>query len=175
MCPAFAAHAVYSIQLPDRVLHLVDRPLLMGIVNVTPDSFAELTRTLDPEVAIDVALRMEEDGADIIDIGGESTRPGADPVSAEEETARILPVIRALARRLSLPISVDTYKAAVARAAIDAVASIVNDVSGLRHDPSLPGVVAESGAALVLMHSRGRPKRMHEQAVYQDLVAEVAA
>ena len=145
----------------------------MGILNVTPDSFAERSPTLDPAAALDAALRMESDGADLIDIGGESTRPGAELVSVEEELGRVLPVLRALAARLRIPLSVDTTKAAVARAAIDAGAAIVNDVSGLTRDRALAAVVAATGAALVLMHSRGLPATMHADAVYEDVVADV--
>jgi dihydropteroate synthase len=160
--------------LPDRVLHLGERPLVMGILNVTPDSFADPESRLDPAAALEAALRMEADGADIIDIGGESTRPGALPVSEAEERARILPVLDRLAGRLQLPVSVDTYKAGVARLAIDAGASIVNDVSGLRYDWSLARVVAESGAALVLVHTRGRSKTMYREALYDDVAADIA-
>jgi len=155
----------------------------MGVVNVTPDSFsnappaasdvpegAELT---DPARAIETALRMEADGADLIDIGGESTRPGAQPVSTRDELSRVLPVIKGLAGRLLTPISVDTYKAEVAAAALDAGAAIVNDISGLRYDPELARVVAGRGAALVLMHMRGRPQTMYREAVYQDLIGEI--
>jgi dihydropteroate synthase len=145
----------------------------MGILNVTPDSFAEAAPTLDPSAAVDAALRMEDDGADIVDIGGESTRPGARPVDAREESSRILPVIERLAGRLRIPISVDTYKASVARAALNAGASIVNDVSGLKFDPALGEAVAASGAALVLMHTRGRPRSMNDEAVYGDVVIDV--
>jgi dihydropteroate synthase len=120
-------------------------------------------------------MEMEARGADLIDVGGESTRPGADPLSARDELARVLPVITGLAGRLRIPLSIDTYKADVARAALDAGASLVNDVSGLRHDPPLGRVVAEHGAAIVLMHTRGRPKTMDSDAVYDDVVAEVAA
>jgi dihydropteroate synthase len=126
-------------------------------------------------VAIAAAQQLEADGADILDLGGESTRPGADPVPADEELARILPVLRAIAPRLRIPISVDTRKAAVARAALEAGAVMINDVSGLSHDPALAAVVAEAGAALVLMHSRGDPKTMGERAGYRDLVGEIAA
>ena len=118
---------------------------------------------------------MEADGADLIDIGGESTRPGAEPVSADEELARVLPVIRGLAGRLTIPMSVDTYKAAVARAAIEAGAAIVNDVSGLRYEPALAGVASDLGAALIVMHTRGRSKTMYAEAVYDDLTGEIAA
>jgi dihydropteroate synthase len=166
----------YTIPLPTgRVLRLGERCLVMGILNVTPDSFAESSSRLDPQVAIDAALRLQQDGADLIDIGGESTRPGAEPVSANEELARILPVVRALAGRLAVPMSVDTYKASVARAAIEAGAAMVNDVSALRNDPEMARVVAGTGAALVLMHTRGSSKTMYAEAVYEDVVGEVIA
>jgi dihydropteroate synthase len=145
----------------------------MGILNVTPDSFAESPHLIDPAAAVDVALRMAADGADLIDVGGESTRPGADPVSADDELARILPVIDGLTRQLNLPISIDTYKSSVARAALDAGAVMVNDVSGLRFDPALADVAAERGSALVLVHTRGRSKTMYAEAVYEDVAAEV--
>ena len=147
----------------------------MGILNVTPDSFADAESRLDPGRALDAALRMEADGADLIDVGGESTRPGADTLPAGEELARVVPVLRRLKGRLRVPISIDTTSADVARAALDLGAGIVNDVSGLRRDPALAPLVAELGAALVVMHSRGRPKSMYAQALYQDVVAEVAA
>jgi dihydropteroate synthase len=147
----------------------------MGILNITPDSFAERAVRLIPDAAKDAALRMEAEGADLIDIGGESTRPGAEPVAADEEMARILPVIRSLAGTIRVPISVDTYKAEVARAALDAGAALVNDVSGLRYDPRLADVVAERGAGLVLMHLRGRSRQMYANADYRDLLDEVAA
>jgi dihydropteroate synthase len=146
----------------------------MGIINLTPDSFAEAAALTSVAEAVAAALRMEGDGADILDVGGESTRPGADPVPAEEECARVLPVVRALAARTRLPISVDTYKAAVAREALAAGAVVVNDVSGLKYDPPLARVVAEAGAALVLMHTRGRSKTMYQDAAYDDVVADVA-
>jgi dihydropteroate synthase len=147
----------------------------MGILNVTPDSFAERAPRLAPAAATDAALQMEAEGADLIDIGGESTRPGAEPVSASEEMARVLPVIRALAGKLRIPMSVDTYKAEVARAAVDEGAALVNDVSGLRYDPALADVVAERRAALVLMHTRGRSRDMYADAEYRDLLGEIAA
>jgi dihydropteroate synthase len=147
----------------------------MGILNVTPDSFAETSSRLDPAVAIDAALRMEADGADLIDVGGESTRPGAEPLAAEEELARVLPVVRGLAGRLRIPVSVDTYKAEVARAALETGAAIINDVSGLRYDAALAAVAAERGAALVLMHTRGRSRTMYAEAVYDDLMEEIGA
>jgi dihydropteroate synthase len=147
----------------------------MGILNVTPDSFADSGLHLDPDVAVASALQMEADGADVIDIGGESTRPGADPVSADEELSRVMPVLNGLQGRLGVPISIDTSKADVARAAIDGGAAMVNDVSGLRHDPSLAAVVARTGAALIVMHTRGSSKTMYAEAEYGDVVAEVIA
>jgi dihydropteroate synthase len=156
------------------VLALGERPLVMGILNVTPDSFAEAERFVDPARAVEVALRMEADGADLVDVGGESTRPGAEPVGAAEEARRVLPVVEALRERLRIPISVDTYKASVADAALGAGAAIVNDVSGLLYDADLAGVVAAHRAALVLMHTRGRPASMYAEAQYGDVAAEVA-
>jgi len=146
----------------------------MGILNVTPDSFAETASTLDPAAAVDAALHMEAAGADLIDIGGESTRPGADAVSADLERARVLPVIERLRTQLRVPMSIDTYKAGVARAAVDAGAAIVNDVSGLLYEPELARAIAPTGAALVLMHTRGRSKTMSAEAEYADVVADVA-
>ena len=172
----FPARRPYTLRLPHgAVLALGERPLVMGILNVTPDSFADAARTLDPARAIDVALRMEADGADLIDLGGESTRPGADPVPADVELARVLPVAVGLVGRLRIPLSIDTYKAAVARAALDAGAAIVNDVTGLGREPDLARVVAERGAALVLMHARGTPRTMDAEAVYGDLMGEIVA
>ena len=166
----------YVIPLPQRdPLVLGERCLVMGILNVTPDSFAESAVKLDPAIAIDAGLRMEAEGADIIDVGGESTRPGGAPVPADEETARVLPVVRALAGRLKVPISIDTYKASVARAAVDAGAALVNDISGLRVDPELGPTAAAAGAALVLMHTRGGPGTMHVEARYDDLIGEIAS
>jgi dihydropteroate synthase len=156
------------------MLRLGDRPLVMGVLNVTPDSFAN-SQALDNDSAVDAALQMEADGADLLDIGGESTRPGATPVSADVELARVLPVIRAVAGRLRIPLSIDTYKASVARASLAEGAAIVNDVSGLRLDELLAGVVAEEGAALILMHSRGRSDDMYARANYADVVDEVTA
>jgi dihydropteroate synthase len=151
----------------------------MGVLNVTPDSFAEPSplvsgRTVDAGRALDLALRMQAEGADVIDVGAESTRPGAEPLPAVEESRRIVPVIRLLAGKLRIPLSVDTYKAEVARAALCEGASIVNDISGLRYEPALASVAAQCGAGLVLMHTRGRSKAMYDDAVYTDLVKEIA-
>ena len=170
----FSPRLHYSVPLAHGgVLELGLRPLVMGILNVTPDSFADADHLTDPGRAVDAALQMEADGADLVDIGGESTRPASVPVSADEEAARVLPVVEALRGRLRIPISVDTYKASVADAAIRAGAALVNDVSGLLYDPALAGVVAAHGAALVLMHTRGRPSAMYAEARYQDVAAEV--
>lgn len=166
-----------SYQIPlarGGALCLGERTLVMGILNITPDSFAE-TAHLDRGAALDLALRMQDEGADLLDVGGESTRPGAAPVSAGDELARVLPVIRALAHRLRIPISVDTYKADVARAALGEGATIVNDISGLRYDPALATAVAEERAILVLTHSRGRSASMYADAHYRDVVSEVTA
>jgi dihydropteroate synthase len=146
----------------------------MAILNVTPDSFADAER-FDTGRAVEAALAMEAAGADIIDLGGESTRPGAIPVDAAEERRRVIPVLRGLAGRLAIPLSIDTYKADVARAAFGEGASIVNDISGLRYDRQMAKTVAQCGAALVLMHTRGRSDDMYAQAAYGDVVADVAA
>ena len=145
----------------------------MGIVNVTPDSFADGGDRLEPARAMDDALGMVDAGADILDVGGESTRPGADPVSAAEELERVLPVVDALTGTAGVPVSIDTYKADVARAALERGATIVNDISGLRYDPALADVVAARGAALVLAHTRGRSREMYREATYVDLAREL--
>jgi dihydropteroate synthase len=154
---------------------LGDRCLVMGILNVTPDSFANARPLHAAADAVAAALRMEADGADLIDVGGESTRPGADPISADEELSRVVPVLHALHGRLGVPISVDTYKADVARAAVAAGAVLVNDVSGLGRDALMGRAVAETGAALILMHARGSSKTMYAEAHYEDVVPEVVA
>ena len=145
----------------------------MGIVNVTPDSFSDGGELFDPQRAIDAAVQMVADGADLLDVGGESTRPGAQPLPESDEKRRVLPVIEALAGRVKVPISVDTYKPGVADAALGAGASIVNDISGLRYEPALAGVVASHRAALVLMHTRGRSFDMYKEAVYHEVIDEV--
>jgi dihydropteroate synthase len=172
----FAPRRAFSIPLPTgHSLELGSRTLVMAIVNVTPDSFADGGVRFDPDVAIRDALAFVEQGADILDIGGESTRPGAAPLPADEEMRRVLPVISAVSRRVHVPVSIDTYKAEVAARALDCGASIVNDVSGLALDGALGQVVAAGRAALVLMHSRGRSSDMYRLAEYRDVAAEVAA
>ncbi|MGH7984815.1 MAG: dihydropteroate synthase [Candidatus Binataceae bacterium] len=150
-------------------------PAVMGVLNVTPDSFSDGGSFLEPSRAIAHGLEMEAAGATIIDIGGESSRPGAHAVSAEIEMARVLPVIKGLARRLTSPISIDTRKAAVARAALEEGAVIVNDISGLQFDRAMLPTVVDTRAALVLMHTRGTPDVMTQLAHYRDVVAEVCA
>jgi dihydropteroate synthase len=147
----------------------------MGIVNVTPDSFGGAGATVDPDRSIARAMQMIADGADILDIGGESTRPGAAPVAADEEWRRVAPVLEGLRGRVSAPISIDTYKADVADRAIGLGAVIVNDISGFLYDPPLADVVARRRAAVVLMHTRGRSRAMYAEADYADPVAEIAA
>jgi dihydropteroate synthase len=147
----------------------------MGILNITPDSFADGGRRLDAGIAIADGEQMLADGADLIDVGGESTRPGAPPLDEREEWRRIEPVIRGLRSRTRAPISVDTYKASIAERAIDLGADIVNDVSALTYDPPIGGVIAQKGVAVILMHTRGRSADMYARAEYTDVVAEVAA
>jgi dihydropteroate synthase len=145
---------------------------LMGVINVTPDSFSDGGLYLDPGAAIAHGEELVRDGAEILDVGGESTRPGAEEVSAEEELRRVEPVVEGLA---GVTVSIDTSKLAVAAAALDAGAEIVNDVTALRHDPEIAGLCAERGAGLVLMHMRGTPRTMQEDPVYEDVVDEVKA
>ncbi|BCJ65972.1 dihydropteroate synthase [Polymorphospora rubra] len=158
--------------MPD--LLRADHPVVMGVLNVTPDSFSDGGRYTDLDAAVRHGVEMREQGADLVDIGGESTRPGADRVDAETETARILPVVRALAD-LGVPMSVDTSRASVAAAALDAGAAVVNDVSGGLADPAMAGVVAAAGCPWVLMHWRGHSKRMRDLARYADVVRDVRA
>jgi dihydropteroate synthase len=151
------------------------RPLVMGIVNVTPDSFSDGGRYAEVEAAVAHACDLVEQGADLLDIGGESTRPGALPVQEQEEMHRLLPVLEQVARRVTVPISVDTTKSRVARSAIEAGASIINDVSALRFDPKMAEVIAASGAGVVLMHMQGTPATMQRAPRYADVVEEVRA
>jgi len=150
-----------------------DRPLLMGIVNVTPDSFFDGGRFLDPQAAVAHAWRLVEEGADLLDIGGESTRPGSVPVDETEERRRLIPVVTAVAKAVSVPISVDTSKAVVAKAAIDAGAVMVNDVTALRGDPAMVDAIVVSGVGVVLMHMQGTPQTMQKAPKYHDVVEEV--
>ncbi|HXV22219.1 MAG TPA: dihydropteroate synthase [Desulfuromonadales bacterium] len=149
------------------------RPLIMGILNVTPDSFSDGGRFCSVESALRRGLELAAEGADLIDVGGESTRPGATPVSAQEEIDRVVPVIEALRREVALPLSVDTSKAAVASASVAAGAEFINDISGLRFDPEMAATAAATGAGLFLMHTRGRPDQMQAETHYADLLGEV--
>ncbi len=156
------------------LLPLAERTCVMGILNVTPDSFSDGGRFADTAVAIEQALRLAADGADIIDIGGESTRPGAAAITAEEEKQRVLPVIEALAGKLTIPISIDTYKADIARAALDAGAALVNDISGFSFDPAMADLVAERGVPVVLMHIKGTPRDMQKNPEYASVMGEIS-
>lgn len=161
-------------QIKDRAIAIGQRTLVMGILNVTPDSFSDGGQFLSLENAIDHGKRMRDEGADLIDVGGESTRPASSgPVSAEEETDRVVPVIIALAKVLDVPISIDTTKSEVAKAALDAGAAIVNDVSALRFDFYIADAAARAGAGLILMHSRGTPATMHRLPPVADIMHEV--
>jgi len=160
-------------QIRQRSHDLARRGMIMGIVNVTPDSFSDGGQFGETQQAVEHALRLVEEGADIIDIGGESTRPGADPVSENEELRRVLPVIETLRRQTTALISIDTFKASVARAALDHGADIINDITGLTGDPQMETVAVESDAGLVVMHMQGRPRTMQTAPVYDDVVTEV--
>lgn len=154
-------------------LELGRRTCIMGVVNVTPDSFSDGGKFLAHDAAVAQGQKLAADGADILDIGGESTRPFSDPVSAEEEIERVIPVIEKLADELTIPISIDTMKAEVARRAIEAGASMINDVSALRFDPAMGEVAGEFGTPMVLMHMLGSPKTMQESPAYDDLIADI--
>ena len=158
----------------DRVLECGPRTLVMGVLNVTPDSFSDGGRFLDHEAAVERGLRMAAEGADILDVGGESTRPGSDAVTEEEELDRVVPVIKRLVTEVEVPVSIDTRKPAVAAAAAEAGASIVNDVSGAR-EPGMLDAVRKAGTGLILMHMLGEPKTMQEEPRYDDVVADVKA
>jgi dihydropteroate synthase len=149
----------------------LDRPLVMGILNLTPDSFSDGGLHPDETSAIDHAVRMAAEGADIIDIGGESTRPGAQPVSEIEE--RVMPILKAVRREIDLPVSIDTYKSNVARAALDEGTDIINDISALRFDSGMPALVAERSAPVILMHMLGTPRDMQQHPHYHNCIAEI--
>ncbi len=165
----------YRWSLGGRSLELGRRSLIMGIVNVTPDSFYDGGRHETAQAAVDHALALVEQGADILDIGGESTRPYSDGIDLDEELERVVPVIEALAPRCPVPISIDTTKAAVAKAALGAGATIINDISGLRLDPEMIPLAAKTGCGVVLMHMRGTPKDMQDKTDYGALLPELTA
>lgn len=154
-------------------LNLDQRTHIMGVLNVTPDSFSDGGQFLHREKAIEHGLRMAQDGADIIDVGGESTRPYSRKISVDEELERVIPVIEALSKELKIPISIDTYKSEVAREALKAGASMINDVSALRADPNLSVVAAQAEVPVILMHMKGHPETMQDNPTYDDLISEI--
>src|SRR6266404_1603740 len=160
-------------RLRDRVLLFERRPLVMGIVNVTPDSFSDGGQHASTEAAVAHGLKLVAEGADLLDIGGESTRPGATPVPAEEELSRVLPVVQALAAQTSVPLSVDTSKAEVARATLKAGAQVINDVTALRGDPAMPEVIRDFRAGVILMHMQGTPQTMQQDPHYGAVVDDI--
>jgi dihydropteroate synthase len=160
-------------KIDDRVFDLSRRGLIMGVLNVTPDSFSDGGQFLVPEKAVERGLQMAGEGADIIDVGGESTRPGAEPIAADKELGRVIQVIRDLRAKTDIPISIDTSKSQVARAAIHAGASIVNDVTGGRGDQQMLPLIAESESAFIVMHMQGTPRTMQVRPQYQDVVSEI--
>ncbi len=180
MQPVYSDKLIFRCR--DHVLDLHERPRIMSVLNLTPDSFSDGGKfyhdeQIDLDQVVEAALQMVHEGADILDIGGESTRPGALPVSAQEEMCRVIPAIERLSKEVSIPLSIDTTKACVAEAALKAGASIVNDISGFRFDKDMPAVCAKFGAAAVVMHLRHKPQEMvwsyHDKTVYQDLIGEV--
>jgi dihydropteroate synthase len=154
-------------------LRLGKRTLIMGVLNITPDSFSDGGLFFEPHKAIEHGLRMAEAGADLIDVGGESSRPGSDPVPLDEELNRVIPIIEELASRLQIPISVDTYKSQVAERAIEAGAQMINDISGLRFDPQMPTVAVRYDTPLIIMHIKGIPKMMQQDPLYENLMGEI--
>jgi dihydropteroate synthase len=163
----------YAVRCRKRTLTLGKRTLLMGVLNVTPDSFSDGGLFFDKEKAISHGLRLVEEGADIIDIGGESTKPGSKPLELEEELRRVIPVIKSISAEVDVPISIDTYKSTVAQKAIEAGAEIINDISGLNFDPSLAKVASKEDTPLVLMHIRGTPETMQKNVHYDSLFSEI--
>lgn len=157
------------------MLDVQEKTWIVGVLNITPDSFSDGGRFLDPGLAIDQAKRMVEEGADILELGGESTRPGAVPVSVDEELRRIIPVLRDLRSKLVIPLAVDTYKSDVARVVLEEGAEIINDIYGVREEGRLAAVVAEKQAGLVIMHMKGTPQDMQIEPRYNDVVGEVSA
>jgi dihydropteroate synthase len=160
-------------KLNQRVFDFSSQTYLMGILNVTPDSFSDGGKFVSVDGAVDFALRMIDEGADIIDVGGESSRPGSLPVSVDEEIQRVLPIIEKLAKRTDIPISIDTYKSEVAKISLDAGAIIVNDISGLHFDSMMASVVSENNASLVIMHIKGTPRTMQVNPDYKNLIEDI--
>src|SRR5271155_624710 len=166
-------HKKFRLKLRSRTLVLGERTLIMGILNITPDSFSDGGKFFDVQKAINRAVAMERDGADLLDIGAESTRPGSRSIAAEEELCRLLPVLGALRRLIKIPISIDTQKAEVAEAALEAGAEMINDISGLRHDTRIAEVAAKHGAPLILMHMHGEPSTMQAGPFARDVMKDV--
>ena len=164
---------LFRLKLPSRTLVLGKRTLIMGVLNVTPDSFSDGSKFYNEEHAIEHALRMERAGADLIDIGAESTRPGSEGISAEEEWKRLMPVLGGLRRLLKIPISIDTQKAEVAETALDAGAELINDISGLKSDPRIAEVAARHRVPLILMHMRGEPRTMQKGPFARDVMKDI--
>jgi dihydropteroate synthase len=161
------------LQFKNKKLDLSSRTHIMGILNVTPDSFSDGGRFYKFDDAVRQGIRMAEEGADIIDVGGESTRPGSQPVSLKEELSRVIPVIESLSRQLDVPVSIDTYKAKVAQAALNAGAQMINDISALRFDPEMKKIVAQHDVPVALMHIQGTPRTMQENPWYEDVIGEI--
>lgn len=162
-----------SVQAGDYLLQFNRRTLVMGILNVTPDSFSDGGKYINRDDAISHGIKLAAEGSDIIDIGGESTRPGAEPLSLEDELNRVIPVIKELAKEVRIPISIDTYKSEVAREALDAGASIINDISGLKSDDKMAGIAAEYDVPVVVMHIKGTPRDMQINPHYENMMSEV--
>jgi dihydropteroate synthase len=163
----------YRLSWSGHDMELGRRTYIMGVVNVTPDSFSDGGKFFEPDAAVAQGQKLAAEGADILDIGGESTRPLSEPVSADEEIERVIPVIEKLANHLTIPISIDTMKSQVARRAIEAGASMINDVSALRFDPAMGSVASEFDTPVILMHMRGSPKTMQDLPVYHNLIADI--
>jgi dihydropteroate synthase len=163
----------FRLQCGNKKLDLSSRTHIMGILNVTPDSFSDGGEFYQPEQAIERGIQMAEEGADIIDIGAESTRPGAEPISTEEELQRLVPVLEGLLKKVDVPISIDTYKSSVAEMALKAGAHIINDISGLRFDPQMKDIVAKYRVPVVIMHIKGEPRNMQQNPYYDDLIGEI--
>lgn len=163
----------FSLNWSDYALHLDQRTHVMGILNVTPDSFSDGGRYLKVDKAVEHALEMTREGADIIDVGGESTRPYSREISCSEELDRVIPVIKALSKEISIPISIDTYKSDVAHESLKAGASIINDISALRFDSHMASIAAQAGIPLILMHMKGTPRDMQENPVYENVISDI--
>lgn len=163
----------YTLKIKNQNFDFSKRTYIMGILNVTPDSFYDGGRFLDAKKALEQGIKMAEDGADIIDVGGQSTRPGSDSVSVEEELSRVIPVIKSLAKEIDIPISVDTYKSEVAKKALDSGASMVNEISALRFDSEMRKVIKDFDVPVILMHIKGTPKDMQKNPYYDDLFEEI--